>query len=79
LMMKNQGAQPQATSEIKCPTLLLHGTADETMPIDVARLSPGVFKDADLVEFENFKHSMVFSHGTELVEAMFDFLKKRGF
>ena len=46
------------------------------MPIDVARLSPSVFKNAELKEFEGYKHSMVFSHGPELVETMFGFLKK---
>lgn len=77
-MMRNQGATPQDTRRISCPVLLLSGTGDETMPIEVARLSPGVFKDAKMVEFEGYAHSMVFTHGPEMVEAMFAFLKKRG-
>jgi len=73
----NQGDRPQDTQSIDCPVLFLAGTADETMRIDVARLSPTVFQDAELVEFEGYDHAMIFGHGPEMVEAMLAFFDRR--
>ncbi len=76
-MTVNQGAKRQDTMSIDCPVLILHGTADATMPIDVARLSASVFKDAEFREYEGYTHSMIFSHGSEFVDTIFDFLSRR--
>jgi pimeloyl-ACP methyl ester carboxylesterase len=74
----NQGARRQATEKIACPVLFLNGTGDDIMLIHVARLNPTVFEDATFVEFDGYKHAMVYSKGPELVGAVFDFLEKRG-
>lgn len=76
-MAKNQGDAKQDTMAIDCPVLLLHGTEDETMPVETARLNPTVFEDAEWVEFEGLKHSMVFSHGPQIAEAILTWLEKR--
>jgi pimeloyl-ACP methyl ester carboxylesterase len=57
--------------------LFLHGTDDETMPIETARLNPTVFTDATWREFPGLTHSMAFSHGPQLVEAILEFLDER--
>jgi pimeloyl-ACP methyl ester carboxylesterase len=76
-MTKNQGDEKQDTMAIDCPVLFLHGTEDETMPVETARLNPTVFDDAEWVEFEGLKHSMAFSHGPQMVEAILAWLEKR--
>ncbi len=74
-MMGNQGAERQATREIRCPTLLLQGDDDEVMPVDLARLSPGVFEDAKYVEIPGGAHSMIFSRGPALAQEILDFFR----
>jgi pimeloyl-ACP methyl ester carboxylesterase len=76
-MAKNQGGRAQDTQAIECPVLFLHGTEDETMPIETARLNPSVFEDAEWVELDGLEHSMVFSHGPQVVEAILAWLAKR--
>lgn len=76
-MARNQGEKKQDTMAIDCPVLFLHGTDDETMPIETARLNPTVFEDAEWVELEGLKHSMVFSNGPQIVEAILAWLEKR--
>ncbi|MDJ0765719.1 MAG: alpha/beta hydrolase [Myxococcota bacterium] len=74
----NQGATRQATQKINAPVLFLNGTADDIMLIHAARLNPTVFKDADMVEFEGYKHAMVFTQGSEIVQAILKYLDQRG-
>jgi pimeloyl-ACP methyl ester carboxylesterase len=73
----NQGPARQATGAIDCPVLFLVGTEDETMPVEVARLGPSLFTDAELYEHEGGKHSMVFSDGPALAARMLEFLERR--
>jgi pimeloyl-ACP methyl ester carboxylesterase len=73
--IKNQQDKKQATLEITCPTLILHGTDDEIMPIELARLSKGQFKNATFVEFKDYKHAMVFNHGPEFIPPIVRFLE----
>jgi pimeloyl-ACP methyl ester carboxylesterase len=73
--IKNQGHKKQATLDIPCPTLLLHGTDDESMPIDLARLSNGLFKNATFVEFKDYQHAMVFTHGPKFIPPIIRFLE----
>jgi pimeloyl-ACP methyl ester carboxylesterase len=73
-----QGPERQATGEIRCPVLFILGTDDETMPIDVARLGPELFADAELVEIEGGEHSMVFSRGSEIARTILAFVERRG-
>lgn len=74
----NQGAKKQPTMDIQIPTLVMIGSSDDIMDVEVARLTPTVFPDAELREFEGFEHDMAFTHGPELVDAMFEFLDRRG-
>lgn len=72
-----QGAAPQDTDLVRCPVLVLQGTDDEIMPMEATRLTPDLFEDAEMVEFEGYDHAMVFAHGPKMVEAMVEFLKRR--
>jgi len=61
---------------IDLPTLILHGTADNILPIDkTARkfkdLVPG---DVTCVEIEGAPHGLLWTHGTEVNEALLAFL-----
>ena len=76
-MTFNQGDQPQATGEIDCPVLVLQGTDDDIMPVELAKETPGVFGDAKFMSFDGLGHAMVFSDGPQLVKVMVDFLKER--
>jgi pimeloyl-ACP methyl ester carboxylesterase len=81
-MAWNQGDRPQDTGAIRCPVLFLHGTEDETFPVDVARLNPTVFTNAKAtrwVEIEGGRHSMVFSHGPRVAAEILAFLDEQGF
>lgn len=72
-MTLNQGAATQATREIACPVLILHGDEDEVMPVGLARLSPTVFPRAEYVELAGAAHSMIFSRGPAIARAVLDF------
>jgi pimeloyl-ACP methyl ester carboxylesterase len=80
-MALNQGDRPQDTGAIRCPVLFLHGTKDETFPVDVARLNPTVFggaKATKWIEIEGGRHSMVFSHGPRVAAEILAFLAEQG-
>lgn len=76
-MVQNQGTHKQPTQTIDCPTLILHGTSDEVMPIENARLSTSVFSNASFLEFKDYKHAMVFTHGPQIADSMLDFLMEK--
>ncbi len=69
-----QGSRRQATEAVGVPVLVLHGTDDEIMPIDTARLTPGAYADATMIELPGYGHAMLFSHGPELAEHMLEHL-----
>jgi pimeloyl-ACP methyl ester carboxylesterase len=76
-MVLNQGARPQATRDIACPVLLVHGSEDDVMPVKWARLSPKVFADAEYVEEAGGAHSMIYSRGPKLAGLVLDFFARR--
>jgi pimeloyl-ACP methyl ester carboxylesterase len=78
-MARNQGAKRQQTDKITCPVLFLLGADDEIMALEKARLNRTIFPNAHPLEVREFpggKHSMVFSQGPEMVQAMVEFLRK---
>jgi pimeloyl-ACP methyl ester carboxylesterase len=76
-MTLNQGAERQATREITCPTLVVHGDEDDVMPVKWARLTTSAFPDAEYVEEPGGAHSMIYSRGPKLAKALLDFFARR--
>jgi pimeloyl-ACP methyl ester carboxylesterase len=76
-MTLNQGAKRQATRDIACPTLVVHGTEDDVMPLKWARLTTSVFPDSEYVEEEGGAHSMIYSRGPKLARTVLDFFARR--
>lgn len=63
--------------KIDVPSLILHGTADRILPIDVtARLFRGLLPKADYVEIAGAPHGLLWTHGEEVNEALLAFLAK---
>jgi non-heme chloroperoxidase len=61
---------------IDVPTLILHGTADNILPIDVtARRFRKLLPDATYVEIEGAPHGLLWTHGDEVNEALLAFLR----
>ncbi|SDD37904.1 alpha/beta fold hydrolase [Actinokineospora iranica] len=64
-------------AETGVPTLILHGTADNILPIDAtAREFRKLLPEADYVEIENAPHGLLWTHGAEVNEALLSFLAK---
>jgi len=64
-------------SKIDVPTLIVHGTADRILPIDVTgRPFSRALPDADYLEIDGAPHGMLWTHGAEINEALLAFLKK---
>jgi len=60
---------------IDVPTLILHGTADNILPIDkTARRFKELLPDATYVELEGAPHGLLWTHGAEVNEALLAFL-----
>ncbi|WP_137845487.1 alpha/beta hydrolase [Microbacterium sp. 2FI] len=61
---------------IDVPALILHGTADNILPIDVtARRFRELLPDATYVEIEGAPHGLLWTHGAEVNEALLAFLR----
>ena len=73
----NQGDRRQATDQITCPVLVIHGTDDETIPFEAAQSTPSVFSDATLVPMEGLDHAMTFSHGPQVSATILEFVEQR--
>lgn len=59
------------------PTLILHGTKDNILPIDAtARRFHQAVPDADYVEVEGAPHGLLWTHADEVNAALKDFLAK---
>jgi pimeloyl-ACP methyl ester carboxylesterase len=59
------------------PTLILHGTEDNILPIDVtARRFHQAVPDAEYVEVEGAPHGLLWTHATEVNESLLGFVKK---
>jgi pimeloyl-ACP methyl ester carboxylesterase len=60
---------------IDVPALILHGTADNILPIDAtARRFRTLLPDATYVEIEGAPHGLLWTHGAEVNEALLAFL-----
>jgi non-heme chloroperoxidase len=63
--------------KIDVPALILHGTADNILPIDVtARRFKALLPAADYVEIDGAPHGLLWTHGAEVNEALLAFLAK---
>jgi peroxiredoxin len=61
---------------VDVPTLILHGTADNILPIDVtARRFKDLLPAATYIELEGAPHGLLWTHGAEVNEALLAFLK----
>ena len=63
--------------KIDVPTLILHGTADQILPIDsTARPFSKLLPDADYVEIEGAPHGLLWTHADEVTAALLAFVQK---
>ncbi len=61
---------------ITVPTLIVHGTADNILPIDVTgRRFSKLLPDAEYVEIEGAPHGMLLTHADEVNAALLAFVK----
>ncbi|MEZ3160426.1 alpha/beta hydrolase [Microbacterium sp. BWT-B31] len=61
---------------VDVPALILHGTADNILPIDVtARRFRDLLPEATYVEIEGAPHGLLWTHGAEVNEALLAFLR----
>lgn len=61
---------------IDVPALILHGTADNILPIDAtARRFRQLLPDATYVEIDGAPHGLLWTHGAEVNEALLAFLR----
>jgi pimeloyl-ACP methyl ester carboxylesterase len=67
----------QAVRAAGKPTLILHGTKDNILPIDAtARRFHAAVPEADYVEVEDAPHGLLWTHADEVNRALKDFLGK---
>ncbi|MBF0723396.1 MULTISPECIES: alpha/beta fold hydrolase [Sanguibacter] len=70
-------ADVAAVREAGKPSLILHGTADNILPIDAtARPFHEAFPEADYVEVEGAPHGLLWTHADEVNAALLAFLAK---
>jgi non-heme chloroperoxidase len=61
--------------KIDVPSLILHGTADRILPIDVTgRRFSKMLPSATYIEIEGAPHGMLWTHGEEINKVLLDFL-----
>ena len=64
-------------ASFKVPTLIIHGTADATVPIDTsAREAAKGIPQAQLIEYEDAPHGLFASHKDVLINDLLSFLKQ---
>ena len=69
---------PRGHPEDRCSHLILHGTADNILPIDVTgRRFAKALPSADYVEIDGAPHGLLLTHAAEVNEALLAFLKKQ--
>jgi len=62
---------------VDVPTLIVHGTADNVLPIDATgRQFAKALPSAEYVELEGAPHGMLWTHGSEVNQLLLDFLAK---
>ncbi len=63
--------------EIDVPMLVLHGDADQVLPIDkTANRLPGLIKDMQLTVVEGGPHAIPWTHAGQVNTALLDFLHR---
>jgi len=63
--------------KIDVPALILHGTADNILPIEsTGRLFAKALPSADYVEIDGAPHGMLWTHAAEVNKALLAFLRK---
>jgi len=63
--------------KIDVPALIVHGTADNILPIDATgRRFKDALPSAEYLEIEGAPHGLLWTHGAEINEALLAFLKK---
>jgi pimeloyl-ACP methyl ester carboxylesterase len=68
-------ADTEAVRAAGLPTLILHGTADRILPIDVtARRFRDLVPDAEYVEVDGAPHGLLWTHADEVNEALLRFV-----
>ena len=61
--------------KIDVPTLIMHGTGDRNVPIDItSRVLAKMLPSATYLEIEGAPHGMLWTHGEEINKALLDFL-----
>lgn len=61
---------------VTVPTLILHGTADKTVPIDAtARQAARMIRQAQLVEYDGGPHGLLATHKEEVAADLLAFLR----
>ena len=64
------------TSAFSMPTLILHGTADKTVPIDTtARQAAKMIPHAQLIEYDGAPHGLLVTHKDEVIRDLLAFLQ----
>jgi non-heme chloroperoxidase len=63
--------------KVNVPTLIIHGTDDQVVPIDVSgRISAKIIKDAEYIEYPGAPHGLSETHKDRLNKDLLAFLKK---
>jgi non-heme chloroperoxidase len=61
--------------KIDVPTLIMHGTGDVNVPIDItSRVLAKMLPSATYIEIEDAPHGMLWTHGEEINKVLLDFL-----
>lgn len=61
----------------KVPTLIIHGTADQTVPIDAtARVAARQIAGSTLIEYDGAPHGLLASHKQRVIDDVLAFLKR---
>lgn len=67
---------PPDLSGIVCPTLILHGDTDPTVPLEQAKFHSGAIGGADLVVYEQAGHVFLFTRRAEATGKILEFLRR---
>ena len=62
--------------KITIPTLVVHGSADQILPIDISgKLTAAMIPGAQLIVIDGAPHGMTVTHGPQLTAAMLEFAR----
>ena len=61
----------------RSPTLIIHGTADKTVPIDASgRAAAKAIKGAELIEYEGAPHGLFATEKERFTHDLLEFVKR---